>query len=61
MSKIVSRILENVGWLHDLSAILTLFFILIFIVIVIRVLKWKKEQVEEFKNMPLSDDDSDDL
>ena len=61
MSKIVSRILENVGWLHDLSGILTVFFILFFIVIVVRVLKWKKEQVEEYKNLPLSDDDPDDL
>jgi len=59
MSKIVSRLLENVGWLQDLSGILTVFFLVIFIIMVFRVLNWEKEQVEEYKNMPLNDDDSD--
>lgn len=59
MSKIVSRILENVTWLDELSSILTVFFVLLFIVIVVGVLRWKKEQVEEYKNLPLSDNDSD--
>jgi len=59
MSKIVGRILENVTWLDELSGILTVFFIILFIVIVVRVLRWKKEQVDEYKNLPLSDNDTD--
>lgn len=59
MSKIVSRILENVTWLDELSSVLTVFFVLLFIVIVVGVLRWKKEQVDEYKNLPLSDNDSD--
>ena len=59
MSKIVSRLLENITWLDELSSVLTVFFVLIFIVIVVGVLRWKKEQVEEYKNLPLSDDDTD--
>ena len=60
MSKIVSRLLENVSWLQDLAGILTVFFVVIFVVVVIRVLKWKREKVEEYKNMPLTDNDSED-
>ena len=59
MSKIVTRLLENITWLDELSSVLTVFFILIFIVIVVGVLRWKKEQVEEYKNLPLSDDETD--
>lgn len=59
MSKIVARLLENVTWLDELSSVLTVFFVLLFTVIVISVLRWKKEQVEEYKNLPLTDDDSD--
>ncbi len=61
MSKIVGKLLEDVAWLQDLSGFLTLFFLAIFIVIIVRVLTLKKEQVEEYKNMPLSDEDADDL
>ena len=61
MSKIIARLLENVTWLDELSSILTVFFVLLFIIIVVRVLRWKKEQVEEYKNMPLSDKAPDDL
>jgi len=61
MSKIVARLLEDVTWLHDVSGILTLFFTLLFIIIVVRVLKWKKEEVNEYKNLPLSDTDPDDI
>lgn len=57
MSKIVKRLLEDVPWLDELSSALTVFFIMIFIVIVVRVLRWKKEQVNEFKNLPLTDND----
>ena len=59
MSKIVARLLENITWLDELSSVLTVFFVLLFTVIVIGVLRWKKEQVEEYKNLPLTDDDSD--
>lgn len=59
MSKIVSRLLENVTWLDELSSVLTVFFVLLFIVIVAGVLRWKKEQVDEYKNLPFSDNDAD--
>ena len=59
MSKIVSRLLEDITWLDELSSILTVFFVVLFIVIVVGVLRWKKEQVEEYKNLPLSDNDTD--
>jgi len=59
MSKIVARLLEDITWLDELSSVLTVFFVLLFIVIVVGVLRWKKEQVEEYKNLPLSDDDND--
>ncbi len=59
MSKIIKNILEDVSWLHDLSAILTVFFSLIFVLLVVQVLKWKKEKVEEYKNLPLTDDNDD--
>jgi cbb3-type cytochrome oxidase subunit 3 len=59
MSKIVARLLEDVTWLDELSGILTVFFVILFIVIVVGVLRWKKEQVDEYKNLPLSDNDTD--
>lgn len=59
MSKIVARILEHVGWLDDLSVILTIFFIVLFIILVISVLRMKREKVEEYKRLPLDDDGSD--
>lgn len=61
MSKIVARILEEVPWLDELSGILTVFFLLMFVVLVIQVLRWKKEKVETYKNLPLSDDDADNV
>jgi cbb3-type cytochrome oxidase subunit 3 len=59
MSKIVARLLEDVTWLDELSSILTVFFLVLFIVIVVGVLRWKKEEVEEYKNLPLQDNDTD--
>lgn len=59
MSKIVSQLLENITWLDELSSVLTVFFALLFVVIVVGVLRWKKEQVDEYKNLPLSDNDAD--
>jgi hypothetical protein len=61
MSKIVGRLLENVTWLQDLAGVLTVFFLMLFVVIVIRVIKLKKEQVDEYKNLPLSNDKTDDI
>ena len=55
MSKIIERILENVTWLDELSAILTVFFIILFGLIVFGVLRMKKEKVEEFKRIPLNE------
>lgn len=57
MSKIVKRILEDVAWLADYSAVLTIFFVIVFIVIIYQVVKMRKKDVEEYKNMPLEDDD----
>ena len=57
MSKIIARILENVTWLDELSAILTVFFILLFIFIVVSVLRLRKDEVEEYKRIPLNEDD----
>ncbi|GAB4325523.1 MAG: hypothetical protein Kow00127_18270 [Bacteroidales bacterium] len=58
MSKIVGHLLEDVTWLHDLSGILTLFFALMFALLVIRVLRWDKKSVEQYKRLPLSDQES---
>lgn len=55
MSKIIKNILQDVTWLQDLSTILTVFFVVMFIALVVGVLRWKKEKVEEYKNIPLSD------
>ena len=61
MSKIIKNILQDVTWLQDLSTILTVFFVLLFIALVVGVLRWKKEKVEAYKNIPLSDDHHDNL
>ena len=57
MSKIIKNILQDVTWLQDLSTILTVFFVVMFIALVVGVLRWKKEKVEEYKNIPLSDNE----
>jgi len=61
MSKIVKQLLENVYWLDELSSIMTLFFVLIFTVIVIQVVRMKKEEVSAYKNIPLSDSETEDV
>lgn len=61
MSKIVKQLLENVYWLDELSSVMTLFFVLIFTVIVIQVLRMKKEEVSAYKNIPLSDSETEDV
>ena len=57
MSKIVSRLLENVTWLDELSSVTTIFFLLLFIALVVSVLRMKKSEVDELKNLPLDDND----
>ena len=59
MSKIVAILLVDITWLDEWSSFLTVFFVIMFIVIVVRVLAWKKEQVNEYKNLPLSDKNTD--
>lgn len=61
MSKIVKQLLENVYWLDELSTIMTVFFAVVFTIIVIQILRLKKDEVDEFKHIPLSDEDSDEL
>jgi cbb3-type cytochrome oxidase subunit 3 len=61
MSKIVKQLLENVYWLDELSTIMTVFFAVVFTIIVIQVLRLKKDEVDEFKQIPLSDQDTDEL
>lgn len=61
MSKIISRLLENVTWLDELSGFTTVFFIVFFILIVVGVLRMKKEKIEEYKNIPLEGNDTDEI
>ncbi len=61
MSKIVSRLLENVTWLDELSSVSTVFFLLLFIALVVGVLRMKKSEVDECKNLPLDDNSSNEL
>lgn len=61
MSKIVGRLLENVEWLHNLSSILTVFFVIMFILLIVDVLRMKKEDIEEYKNIPLSKEDDSEI
>ena len=61
MSKIVTRLLENVTWLDELSSVTTVFFLLLFIALVVGVLRMKKSEVDEYKNIPLDDNNSNEL
>lgn len=61
MSKIVTRLLENVTWLDELSSVTTVFFLLLFIALVVGVLRMKKSKVDEYKNIPLDDNNSNEL
>lgn len=53
--------MENVTWLDELSGFTTIFFIVFFILIVVGVLRMKKEEVEEYKNIPLEGNDTDEI
>ena len=61
MSKIVSRLLENVTWLDELSSITTILFFLLFIALIVGVLRMKKSTVDELKNLPLDDNNSNEV
>lgn len=61
MSKIVSRLLENVTWLDDLSSVTTVFFLLLFIALIVGVLRMKKSEVDEYKNLPFDNNNTDEL
>ena len=59
MSKIVSQLLDGNTWVGGVSTINTVIFTLLFVVIIIGVLRMKKNDVDEYKNLPLNDDDTD--
>lgn len=56
MSKIISQLLEEFRYAQEVSALTTVFFVIIFGIIVYRALKLKKSEVEEYKRIPLDDD-----
>jgi hypothetical protein len=60
MYKVVSNLLEDVKGMDVLSAISVSFFFVFFIVVLIRVIKMRKEHAEEMKNMPLNNEDRND-
>jgi len=60
MYKVISSLLEDVRGIDVLSAISVSFFFILFIVIMISVLRMRKEHVEEMKNMPLNNNDHND-
>ena len=57
MSKIAAEFVKNVPWLVDISTINTVLFFLLLVIIIIGVLCMKKEDIDEYKNMPLHDSD----
>jgi cbb3-type cytochrome oxidase subunit 3 len=59
MSKIVSQLMEGYSWISGISTINTILFTLLFAAIIIGVLRMKKSDVEEYKNMPLENNDTD--
>ena len=57
MSKIAAELLEKVPWLTNISTINTVIFFILLVIIVVGVLRMKKEDIDEYKNIPLNDDD----
>lgn len=55
MSKIAYEFAKNVPWLDEISTINTVFFFIMLVLIIIGVLRMKKKDVDEYKNMPLDD------
>ncbi len=60
MYKVISSLLEDVKGMDVLSAISVSFFFVFFIVVLISVIRMRKEHAEEMKNMPLNNEDRDD-
>ena len=58
MSKIAYELARNIPWLDEVSSINTVIFTLLFIAIVIGILRMKKAKVEEYKRLPLEDDEN---
>ena len=55
MSKIAYEFAKNVPWLDEVSTINTVFFFIMLIIIIVAILRMKKKDVDEYKNMPLDD------
>ena len=60
MYKVISSLLEDVKGMDILSAISVSFFFVFFIVVLISVIRMRKEHAEEMKNMPLNNEDRND-
>lgn len=60
MYKVISSLLEDVKGMDVLSAISVSFFFVFFIVVLISVIRMRKEHAEEMKNMPLNNEDRND-
>lgn len=55
MSKIALEFAKNISWLDEVSTFNTVFFSIMLIAIIIGILRMKKKDVDEYKNMPLED------
>jgi cbb3-type cytochrome oxidase subunit 3 len=60
MYKVISNLLEDVKGMDVLSAISVSFFFILFVVVMISVIRMRKEHAEEMKNMPLDNNDQND-
>ena len=57
MSKIAAEFANKIPWLADVSTINTVIFFILLVIIIIGVLRMKKEDIDEYKNLPLNDGD----
>ncbi len=60
MYKVISSLLQDVKGMDVLSAISVSFFFILFVIVLIRAFRMRKEFAEEMKNMPLNTNDRDD-
>jgi len=60
MYKVISSYLEDVKGMDVLSAISVSFFFILFIIVMINVIRMRKEHADEMKNMPLENNDLND-
>ena len=56
MGKFIRSILDTNDWMNTIASFNTVFFSVLFLLIVIGVLRMKKKDVEKYKNFPLDDD-----